>query len=303
MIHLMTNSKKTSQAASKAGKSKLTTGNGGERWNKQELFESFCACTRQAVEDWETFFQVEGLADQVLGESSHARVNAEEVLRESNAWKTLMVLFDYATEGITAAGIEEMCIVIDAGSILKLIQTEMMWPSKEWNDILTMGDARYALDEGSPLDLDRIALLASVDIRTVRNAVSAGDLVAEQGFVDNAIARRWLHGRKGFKPTVVSSSAENLALEDIRTAAEFGAFLKKQREQIGLKDGNQKLTIFHPCANAGTMQQLEAGVFTLPLDAVFRVADFYQLSRKALLESVMRIFFSEELDALSECMK
>ena len=295
-------SMKTSQYTRKSGKSKLTNGGSTDRWNKQALFESFCACTRQAVEDWEKFFGVDGMAEQVLGEPTHARMNEENVLRDSQAWKTLMALLDYATEGITA-GTEEMSIVLDAGAILKLIQTEMMWLSKEWDEILTMGDARYGLDEGVALSMERIALLANVDIRTVRNAVSAGDLVVEHGVIDNSMARRWLHGRKGFKPTVMSRSAENLALEDIRTAADFGAFLKQQRERIGLADGSQKVTIFHPCATANTMQQLEAGVFTLPLDAVFKVADFYQLSRKALLECVMRTFFSEEMEALSDSLK
>ncbi len=298
----MTNSKKSSQHSSKPGKTNLTKSGASERWNKQTLFDNFCACTRQAVTDWETFFGVEGMAEQVLGEPVHAYKNAEQILRESNAWETLMALYDYATEGITA-GREEQCIVLDAGSILKLLQTEMMWVSEEWFEILTMGDARYGLDNGAPLSIERIALLANIDIRTVRNAVSAGDLIVEQGVIDNSMARRWLYGRKGFKPTVVSNSSENLALEDIRTAPDFGAFLKKQRERIGLADGGQKLTIFHPCATANTIQQLEAGVFTLPLDAVFRVADLYQLSRKALLECVMRVFFTQELETLSDSMK
>ncbi len=297
----MNTSKKSSQSTGKSGKSKTTIG-AIERWNKQELFDSFYVCTLQAIENWQTYFGVDGLDEQILGESIHTQENAEQVLRKSRPWQTLMDLFDYATEGVTA-GMEEMSIVLDAGSVLKLISTEMQWPSKEWDDILTMGDARFALDEGEPLSLERVALLANVDIRTVRNAVSAGDLIVEQGAIDNAVARRWLHGRKGFKPTVVKNSAENLALENVRTAQEFGVFMKQQRERIGLADSGQKLTIFHPCATAGTIQQLEAGVFTLPLDAVFRVADFYQLSRKALLECVMRVFFAEELDILAESLK
>lgn len=298
----MTNSKKSSQLTSKPGKTNLTKSGASERWNKQTLFDNFCACTRQAVRDWETFFGVEGMAEQVLGEPIHAHKNAEQVLRESDTWESLMALYDYATEGITG-GREEACIVLDAGAILKLVQTEDHWISAEWFEILTMGDARYGLDDGAALSLERIALLANVDIRTVRNAVSAGDLIVEQGVIDNSMARRWLHGRKGFKPTVVSSSAENLALEDIHTAADFGTFLKKQRERLGLSEGGQKLTIFHPCATANTIQQLEAGVFTLPLDAVFRVADLYQLSRKALLECIMRVFFTQELETLSDSLK
>ncbi|MGV1043724.1 hypothetical protein [Limnohabitans sp.] len=308
----MTNSLKNSQAASKSGKNKLASST-TERWNKQELFKNFYVCTREAVSAWETYFDVTGLAEQVFSESTHAHQNAENVLRASDAWRQLLALLDYASEGVTD-GMEEMSIVMDAAEILALIKTENYWPSQDWDNIVTMGDARYALGDGMPLDLERIALLANVDIRTVRNAASAGELSIVQApkddpfprrtpMVDNASARRWLHGRKGFKPTVSDNSAENIALEDVRTAAEFGAFLKKQRERIGLAETGQKLTIFHPCATVGTIQQLEAGVFMLPLDAVFRVADFYQLSKKALLECVMRVFFTEELETLTEALK
>lgn len=308
----MTNSKKTSQAASRSGKSKFTTG-AGERWNKQELFNNFYVCTREAVSSWETYFDVTGLAEQVFSESIHAHQNAENVLRESDAWKQLLALLDYATEGVTD-GMEEMSIVMDAAEILALVRTESYWPNQDWDNIVTMGDARYALGDGMALDLERIALLANVDIRTVRNAASAGELTVIQApkddpfprrtpMVDHASARRWLYGRKGFKPTISDNSAENLALEDVRSAADFGTFLKKQRERIGLAESSQKFTIFHPCATSSTIQQLESGVFMLPLDAVFRVADFYQLSKKAFLECVMRVFFSEELDALSGALK
>jgi hypothetical protein len=275
------------------------------RWDKDALFDSFCACTQEAAANWETFFGVDGLTEQVLGADSQ-RSAISQRLKSSRPWATLMALFDYATQGVTQ-GDEEMSIVLDAASILSLIRTEMQWPSEEWMEVLNMGDARYALDEGENLTIDRVALLADVDVRTVRNALSAGDLLpveaedgtVDKGSIDNGSARRWLRGRRGFKPTVVASSAEHRALDQVGSPAQFGAFLLQQRQRIGMS-GSNKVTIFHPSASPDAIAQLEAGLFTLPLDAVFPIADFYQLSRKALLECVMRVFFARELQTLTE---
>ena len=57
--------------------------------------------------------------------------------------------------------------------------------------------------------------------------------------------------------------------------------------------------VFHPSVGSTTLTQLEAGVFTLPLDAVFPLSDFYQVSRKEMLNCVMRVFFADELTMLA----
>jgi hypothetical protein len=45
-------------------------------------------------------------------------------------------------------------------------------------------------------------------------------------------------------------------------------------------------------------QEVERGIFNLPLDSVFHLADFYRLDRKVMLSCVMRIFYPEQLQAL-----
>ena len=269
---------------------------------KTELFESFSVCTAEALSQMETHFEVRGLQEQVFGPEGRWGKDAEERLRQSNAWITLMRLYDFAMDGVTQ-GLEKMSLVLDAAEVLALATTESHCPIHEWKQLVAMGDGRFALDEGDPVSLEKVALLAKVDVRTVRNAISSGDLIAEKNdgqiYVENASARRWLLGRKGFKPTTADTNSINLSLEDVNSAVDFGAFLLHQRERIGLKDSTQKVTIFHPSASADTLEQLEAGVFALPLDAVFPIADFYQLSRKAFLECVMRVFFSEELEVLT----
>lgn len=72
-------------------------------------------------------------------------------------------------------------------------------------DMLQRLNARTCLDNGRPLSIGEIALLADMSERSVKNATSAegeNRLVQnDNGTVDNAEALRWLKGRRGFKAT------------------------------------------------------------------------------------------------------
>lgn len=269
---------------------------------KENLFDNFFSTARNSLEALESQFNIKGVVDQVFGEGVDDE-QAKVHLRASRSWATLSALYDYAIDGIDN-GADPMDIVIDGSDVIKLVSSENYWPSEEWTQIVAMGDGRYGLDEGQTIMLYKVALLANVDVRTVRNAVSAGDLVSfkrdDAIYIENASARRWLHGRRGFKPTVMKDDGEHLSLQNVDNPAAFGAFLVSQRKRIGLASGNDKLVVFHPSVTLQVIAQLEAGVFATPLDAVFPLADFYQVSRKELLECVMRVFFFEELRMLSD---
>lgn len=275
--------------------------------HKEKLFEDFFRAAKGTMEALEVQYGIQGVVDQVFGKD----VNEEQAkanLRSSSAWNSLAELYDYALSGLIMphTGPEE--VVINGSDVIKLATSEDWFPSQEWDNIIAMGDGRFSLDDGSDFQIFKLALLAKVDMRTVRNAVSAGSLVSykkddlmsgEVVYVENASARRWLHGRKGFKPTVMNDGDESLSLETVDSPAKFGAFLVNQRKRIGMVRETGKLMVFHPSVDPKALAQLEAGVFTLPLDAVFPIADFYQVSRKQLLDCVMRVFFADELIMLS----
>jgi len=271
---------------------------------KEKLFQDFYQAASGTFEALEIQYNITGVTEQLFGKSGEEE-EAKAKLRSSHAWATLSALYDYAVDGVDG-GADPMDIVIDGSDVIKLASSENYSPSEEWQDIVAMGDARYALDEGQPFMLYKLALLANVDIRTVRNAVSAGELITfkadDMVHVENASARRWLHGRRGFKPTVVAGGETHTNLENVSSPAEFAAFLATRRERIGAAQQNapdNKLVVFHPSATPQALAQLEAGVFSLPLDAVFPLADFYQLDRKSFLDCVMRVFFADELRMLS----
>jgi hypothetical protein len=267
-------------------------------YDLEELFKDILICTREALSSLENLFGVTSLYNQVLGED--AEMEAEQ-LRASPAWATLHRLHDYALFG-RLNGWEPLDIVLDGSTVIKLVSSESHWPGEGWQRLVAMADARNGLDQGDDVEQSRVALLANVDLRTVRNACSAGDLPStkEHGlvFIENAAARRWLAARRGFIPTEVLQHDTVLSVAQVQTPADFGALLKRQRDNATGNDGVARPPVRHPSVDADTLVQLENGVFALPLDAVFPLADFYGLPQHAFLECVMRVFFRTELDAI-----
>lgn len=271
----------------------------------ERLFDDFYNAASGTFQALEIRYGINGVCKQVFGDDVDDEL-ARENLRKNWAWTTLVAVYDYAIHGIVPdPGHDgESSLVINASDVLKLASSEDYSTSTEWENIIAMGDGRFALDEGSPIPLYKIALLANVDVRTVRNAVSAGELVtfkAADGdvFAENASARRWLHGRRGFKPTIVEDESGVLQLERVDTPAMFAALLKEQRKRQNLEDTTASLPQ-HPCVTQDRLTELESGVFTLPLDAVFPIADYYLLDRKKFLRCVMRVFFYEEQVMLTD---
>lgn len=279
--------------------------------HKEILFNDFFRSALGTMEALEQHYGVTGVVEHIFGKDGSSRENEDQAkasLRKSYAWTELSALYEYALHGIVSDLDGPSSVVINGSDVLKLATSEEWWPSSEWDDIIAMGDGRFALDDGEEITIYKLSLLAKVDQRTVRNAISAGHLVVnkrntmlegEQLCVENASARRWLYGRKGFRPTVVTSDDHLLNLTTLSGPAEFGSFLVSQRKRIGLDTEDGKLVVLHTSVDPQVIAQLEAGIFSLPLDAVFPLADFYQVSRKELLDTVMRVFFVDELIMLS----
>lgn len=281
--------------------------------NKEILFDNYFDTAVEVFSKFETVFNVDGVWSKIIGVDKKEQFGfsdpkvkqaAQDHVRSSGAWHQLSSLYDYAVDGI--AGEHPIDIVIGGAEVLSFVTTENEGPSIEWKQIIAKGDGRFALDDGEFILLDKLALLADVDTRTVRNAISAGELIAEKTesglYIENTSARNWLSGRRGFKPTVMLDSKVE-ELNSISTPAEFGVFLTALRKKLGLESNESKLLVFHPNVDARAIMEIEQGVFTLPIDTVFPIADFYQLDRKELLSCVMRVFFSEQLSALRESIK
>ncbi|HEY8908341.1 MAG TPA: hypothetical protein VIM63_20175, partial [Rhodoferax sp.] len=218
--------------------------------HKEKLFENIFSATQETVEVLQSHFLID-ITEQVFGTdnvlSDEGRQKAKEFFRESQAWIELNELYEYAVNGVVAGSqydtanyADRSYIVTNGEAIVEFVSTSSYRLLQEWRDLFWMADGRFALDGGEHVSITKIALLANVDQRTVRNAVSAGNLVVstqdkmfehDTVFVENASARRWLLSRKGFKPTPLINT-EREQIGDVSTPAAFASFLVTQRKQI-----------------------------------------------------------------------
>lgn len=286
-----------------------------KKFDKEALFTDYFQTASNVIVAFESVFEVDDVWSKVFGvdksnqlmfSTPDAEKLAKDHIRKSVAWHRLSLLYDYAVDGVIEHVADASGVVINGAEVISFIRTEEYCPAKEWEQIIWQGDGRYALDSGDDVLLEKLAFLAGVDVRTVRNAISAGELPSykkeDLTYVENSAARNWLSGRRGFKPTRMLDDKLS-GLDEVSRPAEFGAFLSAQRKRIGLDSNEKKLTVFHPSVDANALAKIETGVFTLPLDAVFPIADFYQLDRKKFLSCVMRVFYGEQLSALYEVAK
>lgn len=287
---------------------------------KERLFNDFFINMIETTQRIENLFDVKGVREQVFGcdpSVDSSKAGAKEKLRSNRAWLLVSELYDYAVEGIDRTGQRDSVaegtspLVIDAGEVIALLTGEVYRPSIEWHEIVKMGDGRFALEDGVGLDVERLALLANVDVRTVRNAVSSGALLAskhEDSYISHDSARLWLMGRKGFKPTVIAGN-DRINLAEVHSTDRFGAFLKQchaERRQSLATEGvptPEPLLDVYPGLTREILAEVEAGVFRISLSLAWPLADFYGIARDEFLNCVMRVFFPEELEVLSASLQ
>lgn len=266
-------------------------------YTKESLFNDFYRSTKETLNCFELHFGISNLNEQVLGIDPESE---ETRLRQLHSWKSLSNLYDYAVDGLEQTE-DPMDTVLGGAEALSLVTIEMNQPSSAWDSIVRMADGRYALEEGMGMDPHNVALLAKVDIRTVRNAISGGEMIAEKSgdtvLIENASARQWLLNRKGFVRTIHQSAT---SLSEVDSPSKFGSALIAQRERQNIQLDANVVAVFHSSVSKSRLKELEGGIFTLPLDAVFPLADFYQFSRKEFLACVMRVFFPQQLEMLED---
>ena len=282
-------------------------------FDKEKLFLNYLSVAQQVFSALEAIFAVDGVCAQIFGDECddqvldpdgrHLSEDVKARVRRSGAWQTVSALFDYAVDGVLSGGVDPAEIVMGGAEVLSYLETENVGPAEEWTDVTRLGDGRFALDQGESLDIERVALLANVHVRTVRNAISAGELVAEKvlgsTMVDNASARRWLNDRRGFIPTTIRD-AGSAQIEEANSPPALAALVRQRREELDLDASRNVLAPSHPAQNDQILQDLERGMFSAPLDAAFPLADFYQFDRVQFLRAIMRCFFPEQLKVLAE---
>lgn len=176
--------------------------------------------------------------------------------------RTVMAMYDYAHEHIFPLGHTfdtfeaEMELVED---LVRSTQSELFYqflrdPVHTWRAgdhdwhavpyLLDRAGSRLALDRGEVVSIYDLALLASIDVKTVRNAQFANgpsrlaiqkDTPTDDGYVENDEARRWLSLRPSFKPTTFRgiSATPGDHPDKLPSLSDLGGFIAERWAALG----------------------------------------------------------------------
>ena len=173
---------------------------------------------------------------------------------------TVMAMYDYAYEQIFPLGqgfdhfeaemeLVEDLVRSDHSDLFHqfLVDSVHTWRAgdHQWKavpTVLDLAEARLDLDRGEMLTVEGVALLANVDVKTVRNAQFAQgssrlqiDKSSQPEWVENDEARRWLSLRPGFRPTKFQhiSATPGEHPEALHSLFEVGSFIAERWAALG----------------------------------------------------------------------
>lgn len=269
---------------------------------KNELFNRFVQAGEILFTQIENNFGFHDIKKQFFGRETYDKASATEVnlmrawVRDSKAWTSYSTVFDYAVDGIIQEFTNPFVMINEAAQIVSLLITTNPYIAGILEPVIIQAEGRSAMEMGQFIRFEALVALAGLDERTVRNAISAGDLIFQKndgkGLIDPVSARNWLTGRRGYKHTRIITSNPGL-LKDVTSPAQFGAFLKASRIQF-----SNHLHIENLPVDQKSIGEIENGIFNLSLNVTFDIADYYRIDRNEFLKCVMRIFFRDQYDAL-----
>ncbi|RZJ22859.1 MULTISPECIES: hypothetical protein [unclassified Acinetobacter] len=216
-----------------------------------------------------------------------------------------LTLYEYAVNGIPTSE-HWSDIVEDVNIYLQHIHSDFSPISPNTRVIVDLALLRFGIDGEQDsnhfiCDLDKfkvIALMADLDERTVKNAHSQGFFNGDSGDFDFNAIKLWLSTKRGFIPTKGLIKKNSQSLNEVKTAPEFGYFLKEKRESLGALFDLKVFQTKHYLFDKKTVVELENGFFDLPLNTVSILANAYYIDENEFLNCVMRVFFSSELEKI-----
>lgn len=228
----------------------------------------------------------------------------------------LLEMYDYGVEGLRRDithnwidfATDTEAFILGLLNFPLLNESGIQYSLRLTSHVLRLATARWKLDdeEGmSAIDLDvpepmysgvltlnEVALLASMDEKSVRNATNPKLKIhlktfnrGTRTYVNAQDAREWLSGRRGFKPTVNIDSDAERDLEKVGffSASDFGSYIRKQREKKNLEiaDVAEKLAL--PDWPQERLAALEEGSFVMDRTMYGAFAQILGIEKKALL--------------------
>lgn len=192
-----------------------------------------------------------------------------------------------------SAKFQELCVVQQAFSSFS--------PSSGLTDLLQRVRARVALDTQAELSVADLTLLSNMSERSVRNAISAGELaLLSNGLVSHAAGAQWLQGRRSFVPTRVEGATEDALPEQLQSS-EIPGFIRRRMERVwgpfNQEQAPQELLQAAFEVNLSLMdilQAMEPHTLVAPQDCI-GLAKLMRVDSSWFTYQVMRSIFPEQM--------
>lgn len=162
-----------------------------------------------------------------------------------------------------------------------------------------LSKARQNLDFGEDLTIKEIALLTSVDERTIRNSASSKDEnslnIEKSGastIIKNSEAIRWLSRRPDFKQTQYIENGIANSPRYFTDELGFGNFIAFKRNELKLTHESVAETVN---VDLDIIVDLEKGIDRININQVKKLAATLEEDTTVFFKDYMRIFHLEEL--------
>jgi hypothetical protein len=232
-------------------------------------------------------------------------------LVESHSLGTLEEMYQFAIYGTgSLAAIPTMALLLKVERFLEGFGSSLA--QTRWDNLTMINDlgaARIALDGDTSdtasgrldglhsdyLTVKEVALLAFVEERSVRNAISRGELQSEKDgsatMIANEEARAWLRGRRGFNPTQYIY-ADVSELSDITKSSELASYLQLKREKTLKLEVDQLLSqVADTHISLDDLHALESGEYRLAIEDSNELARLYREPPALMMKKIVMVFF------------
>ncbi|MFV5508903.1 MULTISPECIES: hypothetical protein [unclassified Acinetobacter] len=287
--------------------------------SKEEFFQNIYECALGNFSTMQAYMGIYGIMEQVFGVREYEDLGsayelptfkikqdeekARTYFRNSSIWYPFEWVYEYAVNGNGyKCCIDELTDCVD---FIHIIHSDHFQITAQSNEIVTMALVRHALEHDPTVnyfDADNcnypkaIAQLAGIDLRTLKNAISAGEIETVSKYVLCATSlKHWLLRRKGFKPTFYKKEEQQFFFN---SPLSFSNTLKDAKKELTTPFNPSDLLEKYP-EIPNVIEQLESGIFNLPLDSVSIIAKAYGIPYPILLKEILKTFYPNELAILT----
>ena len=267
-----------------------------------------------------------GLADSIDAPYTTLKVLelADLEIEKFELGRLALALYDFAADGRLARGqdlqnfyyafahYEDFVVSLDS-ELLTMFQKDLRWaadvdPDQVLKTLYRAAQARFELERGTTwgnehgwLDLEGVALLAGMQLPSVRNATKAEGEDALQLHSSNTVtaqeARRWLQRRRNFKPTVIApvgDAAEALPAA-LHSLYELGLFMESRWRMLGKHDQQALLQeLGWPPARLAYLQGLWTAPHMLDLRDCPSLSRSLQVHEAWFTTQVMQLMYPQQ---------